>query len=524
MRLKRVFTPLFLTLALLLSSLSPGGYQDTVSMAAETVTTGSDEALIDEFVEYFKLLAAIPRQSKHEKAISDYLKSWMEDLGYTVRQNEANDLFFDIPATPGKEGLPLVALQAHMDMVCVAEKGKVYDPQKDPIQIIVDKEKGIMTADGTSLGADDGAGVVTLMMIAKGKVESHGPLRIILTTDEDGDMTGVQAVKKEDLEGVKYLINVDSEESDSVTISSAAGGKILHTQTPQTKKSGKKIVKKIQLSGLAGGHSGLKINAGLCNGIIAMASSLKSIGKKMKYDLVSFQGGTAENAIPNKAEAVIRIDAKSQKKLTSTVKTLNNNLKKEYKETEKNLKLTVSKGKGSKKAIADKQRDKLLSYICSVPNGVFTMSKELPDLVESSSNLGIVDINKQNINIAEGYRSSSVDKLDELLQKIKTIAKKAGLSVNIIKGASAWPVKADSTLLPIIQDAYRTVSGTDIKVMAVHGGLECGTFSELMPELDMVSIGPDVLHAHSTEETLDLKTLPKFINLVRCVLEKLSSL
>ena len=524
MRLKRIITSLFVIMSLSLSLVSATGYV-SVSKAAEFgAVDPADEALIDDFVEYFKLLAAVPRQSKHEKAISDYLKGWFENLGYTVRQNEANDLFFDIPATPGKEDLPLAAVQAHMDMVCIAEDGKAYDPQKDPIKIIVDKEKGIMTADGTSLGGDDGAGVVTIMMIAQGKIESHGPLRIILTTDEEVDTSGAQVVTKEDLEGVKYLINVDAEESDMVIISSASAGKATLTRKPQTKKSKRKLVKKITLSGLAGGHSGVMIHKGLCNANIAMASALKSIGKKIKYDLVSFQGGTADNAIPSKAEAVIRIDSKSQKKLTSTIKSIRNNLKKKYKgiEDEKSIKLTISKGTSAKKAITDKQRDSLLTYITGVPNGVYTMSKDQEGLVESSLNLGVVTMNTKNICIIQNVRSSAPEKEEELFGKIKTFAKKASLSVTIYKGAKAWPVKADSELLPIVKEAYREVTGgEEIRAIGVHGGLECGTFSELMPELDMVSIGPDVVDVHSPAETLYLNTLPKFIKLVKKVLENI---
>ena len=523
MRLKRLITSLFVILSLSLSLVSATGYEATVSRAVEIgAVDPADEALIDSFVEYFKLLAAVPRQSKHEKAISDYLKGWFEDLGYTVRQNEANNLYFDIPATPGKENLPLVALQAHMDMVCIAEDGKDYDPQKDPIKIIVDKEKGIMTADGTSLGGDDGAGVVTLMMVAQGKVESHGPLRIIITTDEEVDMTGALAVTKEDLAGVKYLINVDAEESDMVIISSAAGGKAELTAKPKTKSSKKKVVKRIKLTGLAGGHSGVMIHKGLCNANVEMASALKSIGKKIKYDLVSFRGGTADNAIPDKAEAVIRIDSKSLKKLTSQVKTIQNNLKKKYKgiENEQNIKLTVSKGKGTKKVIGDKQRNALLAYMTGVPNGVYSMSKDQEGLVESSLNLGVVAVNTQAITMIQSIRSSVSEKLDELFQKIKTFAKKASLSVETSKGAKAWPVKADSELRPIVEKSYREVTGgEEIRALGVHGGLECGTFSELIPGLDMVSIGPDVKDVHTPAETLYLNTLPKFIKLVKKILE-----
>ena len=222
----------------------------------------SDEAVMADFLGNFRVLAAVPRPSKHEKAIADRLQAWAEGMGFDVKRNAADDLVFDVPATEGMEGLPLVALQAHMDMVCVGAEGKEYDPLADPIGLVLDEAAGTLRADGTSLGADDGAGVAMVMSIAKGLM-AHGPLRVIFTTDEEEDMSGVLALEKEDVAGVKYLINVDSEESDAVTVSSAADADIVATAEPRMVpvEAGMETLE-IAVSGLRGGHSGMEIGEG----------------------------------------------------------------------------------------------------------------------------------------------------------------------------------------------------------------------------------------------------------------------
>ena len=491
--------------------------------ATDNEEVSGDVKIIDEFVEKFGLLAAIPRKSQHEKAVSDFLKNWMEDLGYTVRQNEKNDLIFDIPATPGMESFPLVGLQAHMDMVCVAKEGKKYDPLKDPIKPVIDREKGVMTADGTSLGADDGAGVVMIMMIAEGKLVSHGPLRIFLTTDEEGEMSGVLALTKEDVEGVKYLINVDGEESDTAIISSAADIHVAVSRKPKAVKPKKKAAKKITLSGLLGGHSGMMIDKGRCNGNIALAKLLTKLTKKMSYEMVSFHGGTADNAIPSKAEVVIQIAPKDEKELNSFIKKQRKELKKKYKGIEKNLKLTVKKAKRTKKVLKNSHTKSVLTYAVKVPDGVYTMSKDIEGLVESSSNLGMMDADIHSILLSHQTRSSSQEKLDELQKKMEDLAKSQKLSTSVEKNSRAWPVKTDSTLVPLVASEYEKLTGEEMKEIAVHAGLECGAFCELSPELDMVSIGPDVTNVHSPEETLYLNSIPKTYHLIEAVLSGIKS-
>lgn len=259
----------------------------------------SDEAIVEDFLGHFGMLAAVPRPSGHERAVSGRLKAWAEGLGFAVRQNAVGNLVFDVPATAGLEDLPLVALQAHLDMVCSAREGRAFDPLRDAIVPVADRAAGTLRADGTTLGADDGAGVAVILGIAEGKM-AHGPLRVLLTADEEKGMSGALAVTAEDLRGVKRLVNLDSEESDAVTVSSAAAIEFRATAGAAGGAPSGGAALRLVLAGGAGGHSGMEIGDGKCNGIVALAEVLAGLGREVRFELARFGGGTAVNAIPGR--------------------------------------------------------------------------------------------------------------------------------------------------------------------------------------------------------------------------------
>ncbi len=476
-----------------------------------------DEAVIDEFLGNFELLAAVPRQSKHEKEISDFLKGWVEEKGFEVKQNEANDLIFDVPATVGFENLPLTALQAHIDMVCVADEDKDFDPVHDPISIMVDREKGILTADGTTLGADDGAGVAMIMGIVEGGMD-HGPLRVIFTTDEEVNMTGALALTAEDLEGVKYVINVDSEQSDTVTISSAAGATIVASAEPeQTETKNDKAVI-IEIAGLLGGHSGIMIDQGRCNGIIALGEVLSGLYDVTEPELAEFTGGIADNAIPSGASAVVMIPSGDEEKVLNYIKDEEAALQKKYEGIEEALEISLKEADAVREVFAESQTKGILDYLAGTIDGVYTMSEDMEGLVESSSNLGQIRLDMDGIEIRHNPRSSDAGKLKEIEEHQAELTGKCGLSVEITEATKAWPVKTDSRLIPKITEVYLHNTGEEMKVAAIHAGLECGVFAELSEGIDIASIGPDVTGAHSPDETLYLDSIPKVWHLLEGVL------
>lgn len=468
----------------------------------------ADQRIVEGFIEEFRLIAAIPRPTKHEKAISDFLKHWAEERGYAVRQNEVNDLIFDVPATAGYESLPLTALQAHMDMVCIGADGKAYDPQSDPIVVVVDPEQGTLTADGTSLGADDGAGVAMIMSIVEGRMQ-HGPLRIVLTVDEEIDMTGALAITPEDLAGVKYLVNLDSEESDCVVISTAADATIIAEGTPNRAPASGDSALKIRLFGLKGGHSGVAIGQGRCNAIIAMAQALNQLKARVPFGLASLTSGRADSAIPDSAEAVIVVASADSEAAQAFFAEQEVRLRDMYEGIEDSIAFSVTETDAAASVFEDEQEKAILDYITGSINGVNTMSADIEGLVESSSNMGIIAADAEGIAIRQMPRSSVGDRLTEIEEHQRDLGAACGLTVEIIPGSRPWPVKADSALVPKIQEIYRSLTGEDIRVEALHAALECGAFSELSDDLDMASIGPDLTDVHSPDETLYLASVAK---------------
>jgi dipeptidase D len=476
----------------------------------------TDEAIIDDFLGHFEMLAAVPRPSTHEKAISDTLKAWAENLGFEVKQNAAFDLVFDVPATEGLEDLPLVALQAHIDMVCVARDGRDYDPENDPIRLVVDREAGTLTADGTSLGADDGAGVAIVMSIAEGKM-AHGPLRVFFTADEEIGMTGALALSAEDLRGVKYLLNIDSEASDAVTVSSAADAEFFATCAVTSTAPSKGLALRLAFAGGSGGHSGLNIGEGRCNGIVALAKTLALLGKDIPFELASFRGGTAKNAIPAKAEAVIVIDPADRRNAEEIVAAREEELKELHAGTDPALSLALEETMMPEAVQTGVDTFHLVRYTMQSIDGVNTMSAAIGGLVESSCNLGQLEAGPDRIWCAQLARSSDAGKLREIEAYQKGLAAKCGFALEIVPGSKAWPVNPASALVPRICGIYRELTGKEMRVEAIHAGLECGVFAELDGGIDIASIGPDLANVHSPDETLRLASVP----LVWHLLEKL---
>ena len=395
------------------ASASVGASSSSAASAASSSSSASgdatsisaqDQAIVDELVENFKQLAAVPRPSHHEEKISNFLKDWAEGLGFAVIQDEALNIVFDIPATSGYENLPLVILQGHMDMVCVAEEGKTFDPLTDPITVVNDGKT--LTADGTSLGADDGSGVAVIMAIAKGAMD-HGPLRVLITTDEEDGMEGAFALDSTHLQDAKYLINIDNEDSRSILVSTAAGDSIHVTKVVATQEPALDAAVTIKLGGLAGGHSGVEIGKGRLSGIIGMARLLAYLRDEgITYELASFSGGTANNAIPSGASAVVLVAANDHAALDSAVEAFREKLASEFANIEKNIVLTVSETERPSLVVSPSARDAALEFCTQVINGVYSMSKDMEGLVESSSNLGSFFLDASGLSASTYIRSS----------------------------------------------------------------------------------------------------------------------
>ena len=485
------------------------------------VSDSNAEDIIDCVVDNMSLISQVPRPSHHEEKISAFLMDWAKQCGFSPIQDEALNVCFDVPATEGMENYPLMVLQGHMDMVVAVADDKEFDPLEDPITMIRDDVAGTLTADGTSLGADDASGLAVMMAIAEGRM-NHGPLRIIVTVDEEDGMEGTFSMSPDWLEGAAYLINIDSEVSDEVLVSTSAGDSVRGTGTVDMREAFGNLALQIEISGLKGGHSGMEIDKGRLNGVIALAGFLKELDDKgIASELAAFSGGTASNAIPSKAVCSIVIDAADREAVQTLAEDYLAGLQQAYAGIEDGILFEVTELDGIPPVVRRETYDSAIRFMTEIIDGVQTMSKDMEGLVESSSNLGIFTLDEEGVSFATYVRSCVAELETDMIDAQLSLADECGYEAKVVKMADAWPYDPDSRLLALTREIYREQNGEEVNVVATHVGLECGTFKQMNPEVDMISIGPDIDDAHTVNETLHLASIPKLWNLIDGILSHL---
>lgn len=472
------------------------------------------EKIIDTVVGNFMQIAEVPRPSHHEEKISDFFVAWAEDQDLEPVQDDYYNVMFNVPATKGHENKPLVILQVHMDMVVAVDAGKEFDPLNDPITVIRDEQKNTLTADGTSLGGDNGIGCAIMMSAVQGKME-HGPLRVIITTDEEDGMEGMFNIDPSWLDGAKYLINIDNEYSDNVVVSTAAGDSVrINGAAGFHEADGDKALK-ITLSGLNGGHSGVDIDKQRLNGIVGLGCLLKYLDECGVYvELAYLEGGSAPNAIPERAVCVIVIDSEDEETAMNAIAEYYSELQEEYKGRDDNISIEVTEESTIPMVVYQEYRDSSIRFITEIVDGIYTMSEDMEGLVESSSNLGLFKLDENGITASTYVRSSVAELETEILNSQLALAEECGFTSESMKMADPWPYNPDSTLLNLTKKIYLEQNGKEIEVVAVHAGLECGTLSLLSPGLDMICIGVDLIDPHTTRETVVLDSIPVCWNLL----------
>lgn len=437
--------------------------------------------------------------------------------GFTAERDAVGNVIYDVPAMAGYEELLLVVLQAHMDMVCVAAEGVDFDPLNDPIKPIVTDET--ITADGTSLGADDGIGVALSMCVADGLI-AHGPIRVIYTVDEEDGMEGMFALDGKHVADARYLINLDAEQSDSVIVSTASGILLSYSAALETEPvTGADKAYAVSIKGLLGGHSGVDIDKNRINATVNLAEliyALRAAG--IELSVASLNGGSASNAIPALSTAVLTIRSEDADKLTAVAADWQEDMNIRYRASDPDLFVQVEETAMPEKVLTGDTLSALLGFITHILDGVNTMSPDVAGLVESSSNLGKFKADAEGLAAVVYLRSSDPD-IQEILADIQTdLAEKRGYKVTRSKSADPWKFNPDSKLLELASTIYYELNGEEIHVESLHAGLECGTFAILNPELDMIAIGPDLHDVHSPKETCVLKGIPKSYRLLEKLL------
>lgn len=458
---------------------------------------------------YFEQLSKIPRGSGNRKLIGEFCIEKAKELGLEWEQDEAGNILIRKPATTGYEDMPGIILQGHMDMVCVKIDRKQIDFDKEGITICTDGEK--VWADGTTLGADDGIAIAYAFAVLEAENISHPALEALFTVDEEIGLLGAADFDVSRLKGTR-LINIDSEEEGVLTVSCAGGARAI-CRLPIKKEPVKGDTLSLRIFNLQGGHSGVEIGKNRTNAIILLGRILNYIENKCEIRLVELKGGVKENAIAADATAIFQ--AFDAKKARSAFETYVKILQKELKNTEPMLKLSLENGDESdtvKEMFCENTTRLAIFMLYHFPNGIQKMSPELEGLVQTSLNIGILSTEQGYIETWHSLRSSVASEKEELKERISSLMKMLGGSVEFRAEYPAWEYKNDSRLREICVQAYEKLYEQEPEVVAIHAGLECGIFAGKKENLDCISFGPNLKNVHTTKETADVASVSRVWN------------
>jgi dipeptidase D len=457
--------------------------------------------------EQFAKINQIPRPSKREEKMIAYLKEWGESHGLATNVDETGNVIIRKPATPGMENRKTVILQSHMDMVCDKLVDYEIDFDNDPIKTYIDGEW--LTAEGTTLGADDGIGcAMELALLASEDIE-HGPIECVFTRDEETGLTGAEGMKAGFMTG-DYLINLDSEDEGEIFVSCAGGRNTTAKFTFQREAApAGSFFMRAQLKGLVGGHSGDDINKQRANAIKLLGRFL--FAEMQKYEgirLAQFNSGKMHNAIPRDGMFVIAVPNAVKENIKADWNVFASDVEDEFHVTDTQMVWTMESTDAEPVIDADTAR-RFIYAIQAVDNGIYAICQdpELNGMVETSSNIASIATSECEINIVSSQRSNVMSNLDNMCATIGACFTLAGAEVKHSDGYPAWKMRAHSELQKIVKDSYVRLFGKEPVMRGIHAGLECGLFSERYPNLDMVSFGPTLRFVHTPEERLLIPTV-----------------
>lgn len=456
----------------------------------------------------FNDLTKIPRPSKSEQKAVNFINDFGKKLGFkTIKDNVGNTVIRK-PATAGMEGKKTVIFQSHLDMVPQKNGDKDHDFKKDPIQAYIDGEW--VTADGTTLGADNGIGVAVIMSVLESVDIEHGPIEALFTVDEETGLTGASSLNPGMLKG-DILLNLDSEDEGELYIGCAGGINAHVTFNYEAEKiPDNHIAYQVSVRGFKGGHSGLDIHLGRGNAIIILIRLLWRATFKCDVRLSDINGGSLRNAIPREAFATVLVPQDKENEFLKFVKGYNSMLKGEYRSIEPVFNIHAEKTEIPAGIIDDETTKKLISAIYTCPNGVIRMSSDMEDLVETSSNLAVVKTEFRKVKVECLLRSSLDSAKEDLANRIQSLFELATAEVMFEGEYPGWKPNLDSEILNVAKQVYRNKFGTIPHVKAIHAGLECGIIGGIYPNLDMISLGPTIKGAHSPDEKVLIASVSKF--------------
>jgi dipeptidase D len=465
---------------------------------------------------HFSALTQIPRASTKEAAARDYVLSVAKRAGLEAVHDKAGNTVIRKPARPGREGAPMTLLQGHLDMVCEKNEGTPHNFDTDPIKVKCDGDW--LKAEGTTLGADNGVGVSAALAIMESTDIAHGPMEFVFTIDEETGLTGASEFPPGMLRS-KYFLNLDNEEKDTICIGCAGG----------IKTTGRRKIKlvapqgdggwRIKVFGLKGGHSGIDIHLGRGNALRILGGALQRIARELKAEVATIAGGSAQNAIPREASAVIVLDAAREPDLRALVTKLGSEYKTDLGAFDSDLQISVEKVDRPGKVFDADDASRTIALLVSVPHGVLAMSPDVPGLVQNSTNLATIATNDDTVEIVTSQRSAIESSKLAAAQMVATAFRLASFDVENSGSYPGWKPEPHSQIVETLQRVHKKVFGHPAKLIAMHAGLECGVIGEKYPGMQMASFGPTIVAPHSPNERVEISSVEGFWKYLKAVLE-----
>ena len=469
---------------------------------------------------FFEDISAIPRGSHNEKAISDYLVAFAKERGLWVNQDAANNVVIKKPASAGAENAAPVMLQGHLDMVCEKLAGVDHDFETEGLDLIV--EDGVLRANGTTLGGDNGAAVALMMTVLDDNTLRHPPLECVFSVSEEVGLDGAKALDKSQLDA-RIMINLDSEEEGVATVS-CAGGMRYALMRPAQREEAHGFPVSLSISGLLGGHSGTDISKERRNAVKLMARVLRHLTAGKDCRLIAFDGGSKDNAIPRECTAsVLFFGPDAARQALEEAQKLGKALAEEILPTEPAFTFVSAAGEEQtcQVLIAQAGRD-LVAAACLAPNGVRVRNPKQGNFVVTSLNLGVVRSAGERLELVFAPRSSVESLQEETEEALALLAESFGFTTEVTGRYPGWAFAEQSPVRDVFCESYRTLFGGELSIEAIHAGLECGLFSEAMPGLDAIAVGPTIRGCHTPDEHLPLDSFTRFYQLLTDVLARLA--
>jgi dipeptidase D len=475
----------------------------------------------DRLWSHFRAITRIPRPSKREGELIAYIESWAARLGLEVRRDAAGNLCVVVPATAGRAAAPVVVGQAHLDMVCApTEDVGPYNPSQGRIH--VERDGDWLIARETTLGADNGIGVAALLAVAEDPGVVHGPLELLFTLDEESGLSGASQLDPAIIHG-RILLNLDTEDDDIFTIGCAGGHTtVISWRGPQRPVGAGEVALEVSVAGLQGGHSGIDINKGRANAIRVLVRLLEHARRAGAWDLSQIEGGDARNAIPSWARAIILIPREAEPALRESFRRQEQSLQEQYQGLDDGLTVMTRRLDSALVSRTFEGSGTAVDLLRAISTGVIALSQDIPGLVETSNNLGMVRTKGDTIEIVCAARSSLAPAMAEVVGTLKALARLAGGDFSELESYPGWKPSIASPTLAIAMETYRKLFGEDPKYEAIHAGLECGLIGDKVPAMDMISFGPTIRDVHRAGEKVSIPSVAKFYRFLSGLLENLA--